>query len=324
MPAPEATTPGQIRLILSRWFSNPWAKLLSVGLATVAWLYVQGEEVREERVKAQIAWTLPEELVSTEPLPTTASVTVRGTRAAVNKAHQAAVRLVVDASSFTEGEHSVDIDGIVADGLPSSVERLGVTPSSVRFVLDRLAVHSVRIQVVMVGDPAPGFAIVSTETDPTVVEVRGPRDAVSALREVPTRPIDVTGLDEDTELDVSLDLPRGVQRSSQALVRARLTVRSQTEQRRIEAVPVFVWEQEGWRVQPDRVSVLLEGPTARLRELEVDRVAAFVHLPQTPDGDHFDVWFGPKAGVRLEVLHNGGDGVTAVATTPPSVAVDRL
>ena len=195
MPGPKPA--GWLRALLVAWLSNPWAKLLSVALATAAWLYVQGEEVREERVKAQIAWTLPPNLVATEPLPTTASITVRGTRAAVNKAHQAAVRLVVDASSYAEGGHTVDLDGIVADGLPSTVQRLGLSPSSVQFTLDREAVHSVRIDVVLVGNPAPGYVVAAAESEPNVVEVRGPRDAVSSLRAVPTRPIDVSGLTED-------------------------------------------------------------------------------------------------------------------------------
>lgn len=328
MHAPEATA-GWLRPLLAAWFSNPWAKLLSVALATIAWLYVQGEEVREERVKAQIAWTLPEDLVATEALPTAASITVRGTRAAVNKAHQAAIRLVVDVSAYAEGEHSVDLDGIVAEGLPPSVERLGVIPSAVPFTLDRLAVHSVRIQVVLVGDPAPGYTIAGTESDPNVIEVRGPRDAVSALREVPTRPIDVSGLTEDVEREVPLDLPRAVELASDSTIRVRLTVRSQTEQRRYEGVPVFIREgptggAASWRVQPQRLSVLLEGPTSRLQALDAEQIAAFVHLPDSADADHYDVWFGPSGGARIEVLHGGGDGVTAIATTPPSVGIDRL
>ena len=69
--------------------------------------------------------------------------------------------------------------------------------------------------------------------------------------------------------------------------------------------------------------MLLEGPTQRLQSLDAGRVAAFVHLPDDAENDHYDVWFGPGAGVRLEVLHGGGDGVTAVATSPPMVSVNR-
>ena len=82
------------------WWSaivaNPWTKLLSFALATGTWLYVQGEEVHETRIKAQIAWTLPEDLVATEPLPTSATLTVNGKRSAARKARESAVRLVVD------------------------------------------------------------------------------------------------------------------------------------------------------------------------------------------------------------------------------------
>ncbi|MEQ1504107.1 MAG: CdaR family protein [Myxococcota bacterium] len=311
------------RVLWASLVANPWAKLLSIAIALSTWLYVQGEEVREDRVKAQIAWMLPSDLVATEALPTTAYVTVRGTRSAVNKAHQSPVRLVIDAQELAKGDHEVDLGGVLPEGLPPSVVRLTTSPSVVQFTLDRVATRSVRIEPVLVGEPASGYTVVEVDTDPAVLEVRGPREAVSSLREVPTRPIDVSGLEEDAEREVVLDLPRGVEPSSSAPITATLKVESRTEQRRIEAVPVFVWgpgaASEAWRLTPDRVAVVLEGPTDTLGDLRSDQVAAFVHLPEAPDRAQVEAWYGPKSGVRVEVLQPGGPAVQVLSIDPPSV-----
>jgi hypothetical protein len=303
--------------------TNPWTKLLSLLLATLAWLYVQGEEIREERVKTQVAWILPESLVATDPLPVTAFLVVRGSRTAINRAHAGAIRLVVDAADLTKGEHTVDLSGVPAEGLPPTLERLGITPGAVRFNLDQVATHNVQINPVLVGDPAEGYVIANVTMLPAVVQLRGPQLAVSSLREVSTRPIDVSGLQATIEREVPLDLPRGVELSEPMSIRARLQIASELEQRRIENVPVYGWGAGHLVIEPGRVTVLLEGPGEELQRLQTDRVVAFVHgVDQLPERDPIEVWYGPREGTRVEVLHPG-DELKVVSMTPPSVSVSR-
>jgi hypothetical protein len=308
--------------------TNPWTKLLSLLLATLAWLYVQGEEIREERVKVQVAWILPEGLVATEPLPVTAFLVVRGSRTAINRAHGGAIRLVVDVADLSKGEHTVDLSGVNPEGLPPTVERLGITPGSVRFNLDQVTTHHVQINPVLVGDPAEGYVIGSVTLMPAVVELRGPQQAISLLREVSTRPIDVSGLQATIEREVTLDLPRGVDLADPVSIRARLQVASELEQRRIENVPVYGWGTDRLSIEPGRVSVMLEGPGEALQRLQPDRVVAFVHGAELilqgalTEREPVEVWYGPRDGARVEVLHPG-DELKVVSMTPPSVSVSR-
>lgn len=316
MPTPDARPAWWQALV-----SNPWTKLLSVALATFTWLYVQGEEVHETRIKAPIAWSLPPTLVATEPLPTSATLTVKGTRSAARKARGATVRLVVDVSELDAGDHTLEIAGLVPEGLPPSVELRAIAPGSVRFTLDEVATRSVKVRPVLVGDPADGYVITTTVAEPPVVEVRGPRSAVSLLREVQTRPVDVTGLDESGDHPALLDLPRGVEPSADVVT--RIEVVSKVEQRRIEEVPVFVRGAPDWTATPATVTVLLEGPVARLGDVDADEVAAFVHLPDPADRPRYEAWFGPDEGARVEVMHEGGDDVKVLAIAPPSIVVQK-
>jgi hypothetical protein len=104
---------------------------------------------------------------------------------------------------------------------------------------------------------------------------------------------------------------------------ARLEVASEVEQRRIENVPVYAWGTDKLAIEPARVSVLLEGPGEALQKLQTDRVVAFVHLVDAlPERDPVEVWYGPRDGARVEVLHPG-DELAVVAMSPPSVSVAR-
>lgn len=303
--------------------ANHWQKLLSIVLAGAIWLYVQGEEVQEARLMAQIAWNVPPDLLPEEPLPTSASLTVSGTRSAIRRARGSPVRVVVDLSEMGIGAHEVDLESAAAEGLPSGVEVAAVAPSTVKLSLDEVAVTRVKIEPSRVGDPAEGWEIASVTVEPKVVEVRGPRSATSGLREVFTRPLDVSGLAVTTVRPVELDLPRGVSLASDAPVRARVEVTSRIEERRFEDVQVYVWGAQGWRVSPPRISVLMEGPAVALRSLGSEDVAAFVHLPDPAERDRYEAWLGEESKVRVQVMHPGQGGVKVVAITPPSIVVER-
>ena len=86
------------------------------------------EEVQEARLMAQIAWNLPPDLLPEEPLPTSASLTVSGTRSAIRRARGAPVRVVVDLSEMGAGAHEVGLESAAAEGLPSGVEVAAVSP----------------------------------------------------------------------------------------------------------------------------------------------------------------------------------------------------
>jgi YbbR domain-containing protein len=299
---------------------HPWAKLLSFLLAGAIWFYVQGEEVADTRMKSDVEWRLPAGLMSVDPLPEQVSLTVRGPRALTRRAREAPVRIVVDLADVGVGEHTFDLGSVPPEGLPSGIDVMSVAPSAVRFVLDEITTRRVAVDPVLVGEPAEGFEISDIRLEPNVLEVRGPRSAVSGLTEVHTQPIDVSGIDATGTREVSLDLPRGV--SVEGLPpTARISVRSRRERRIVQDVPVHVRGQWDWRPDPTTVQVTLEGPAPALAAVPPEELAVFVILPDPGARNRFEAWWGPKDGVRLDVLHPAGVEVAAVQ--PPSVTVAR-
>ena len=307
--------------VLSFLLEHPLAKLFSLLLAGAIWFYVQGEEIADARVRAEIDWQLPPGVMSVEPLPNQVAVTIRGTRVATRRARDMPVRIVVDLRDAGVGEHGVDLSTAAPQGLPSGVEVLGVAPNAVRLVLDEVTTRRAAVSPVLVGEPAEGFEISEVTLDPEVIEVRGPRSAVAGLDAVRTQPIDVSGINETGPRQVVLDLPRGVTLEGLPPV-AQVAVRSRRERRIIVDVPVHVRGHWDWKPEPDTVDVTLEGRASTLATVSPETVVAVVIVPDGAAArSSFDAWWGPQDGVRLEVLHPGG--MEAAAVQPPSVRVTR-
>ncbi len=303
--------------------ANGRYKLLSVVLALAAWLYVQGDQVHETKVKARIAWTLPDELTATEQLPPTVTVLVRGTRQGVRSTEASTLILPADLTGYAAGEHVLELESLGVRGLPNGVDVLSVLPGAMRFELDEVATRKVELAPQLVGDPAPGFEVESVTLDPPVVEASGPRVALSELAFVRTKPIDVSGLAADAIREVSVDPPRGIEARSEAPTRAAIRIAPIVEQRELQGVPVFVWRHPGWVPEVAMVDVTVQGPSASLRGLTSEQVAAFVHLPDRPTAASYEAAHGPTEGLRLRLLHPGGEEVEVLQVSPPRVKVVR-
>jgi len=98
---------------------------------------------------------------------------------------------------------AVDVSGTTIDGLT-------VDPAVVQLtvpVLPTATTRTVPVVPAVRGSVAAGYWITRVTSDPTVVTVRGEGAALSAIDQVATAPIDVTGLGADRTFQVALLLP---------------------------------------------------------------------------------------------------------------------
>lgn len=304
----------------ARITKNPGYKLLSIVLAFAAWVYVQGDTQQESKMRVPVVWSVPDGLATAEPLPRTAMLEVRGTRLAMRAAASAPVQVVLDVRELGIGAHALELDATLVQGLPPGVEALSVAPAAVRFVLDDVVTRRLPLVADRVGSPAPGFRVQQITVDPPVVEVRGPREVLKALQSVAIAPVDVSGMASDAIVDVEVAPPRAVE-IEEVRARAAVQVVPELEQRVFTGVPVSVWRQVDWRPEVDMIEVTLEGPTALMRGMTTEQVVAFVHLPDRPTRARYEATFGPERGLRIRVLHPGGEEVRVVAMEPQQVPV---
>ncbi|MCO4743567.1 MAG: hypothetical protein KC912_02180 [Proteobacteria bacterium] len=294
---------------------------MSLLIAMVAWLWVQGEEVIQVQARVEVHWELPEGLVTVAPLPNTVLVTVRGARNVVRRAEEAKPRMTIDLADVGVGEHRIEFSMASIAGLPAGAELVSHTPSSAGLVLDTLAARKVRVKPVQVGEPDRNVTIAGLTLEPQVVTIRGPKQSISDLVELPTLPIDVTGMLEDQQVSYEIELPNGAQVVGVSQLTAHVDVEARLTRRTFAEVPVYVWQKPGWRPITESVQVVLEGPAGELRGLPADGVMAFVHLPESTSRLRYAVQFGPIEGLRLRVAHSGSEEIHALSVDPQEVEV---
>jgi YbbR domain-containing protein len=302
---------------------KPHYKLMSFALALMAWSYVQGTHVDQVKARVMVQWELPLGLVAVEPLPASIVVNLEGSRFATRRAAENPLILPIDLRASTVGEHGLDFQSFELSGLQGAVTPLSYSPSSVRFMLDEVATKKVRVSPVQVGDPDAAYVIDRLSIRPPVVELRGPREVVKGLYEVPTKPIDVSGVKASQELAVTLDLPRGLGFVSDVPVIAELKVGPLLEARAYNEIPVKIWNHYGWRPVEEGVEVTLEGPSSALDRVKPSEIVALVHLPENISRLRYEAPFGPTEGLRLRVLHGGSDEVKVVRVEPSRVEIYR-
>ncbi len=306
-------------------FSNPHYKFVSVLVAVLLWLYVQGQQSVDGSIRADIVWQLPPGLVATEPLPVKVTMSVTGSRAAVRRVERSSTAVRIDLSELETGAHLVDTSAYPVEGL-QTLTLNSLSPSTVAFSLDELTSRKVVVDPVLVGTPREGYRVSSALPDPLVVTVRGPQSAVQDRIEVSTRPIDISGLPDDAALLAALDLPTGVERVGDEVLEVFITVEAESDTRRYSNVPVVVWPLSAaseWRADPEFVTVLLEGASSSLRGVRGEDILLFAHLPETLSRPSYTVALGPAEGQRLRVLHGGGELVRVVDVSPQAVQVVR-
>jgi hypothetical protein len=307
--------------LLRPLLDHPLQKLLAVVVALGAWMYVQGQQVVEDRVRAQIMWRLPTGQTTLEPLPTTLTATVAGSRAALKRAAHATLKMQLDLRESEIGDHGVELSPVALEGVPAGVTVVDLSPSSVSFVLDEVTTRKMKVNPILVGDPAPGYVVDGVRIEPSVVDVSGPRLVIADQLDISTKPIDVSDIDGPREVPVELDLSWGVTYAGDDIV-AKIRVDARDDSLNLTNRPVVVLDPAGgWAVSAAGVDVELQGPAAALSALDHTRISVLVYLPDEQTQSRYQVGLG-TIGARMEVV-NVPPEVRVVGVNPSVVEVFR-
>jgi YbbR domain-containing protein len=183
--------------------------------------------------------------------------------------------------AVTDLVQSVQPTAVDASG--ATIEGLTVDPAVVQLtvpVLPTATTRTVPVVPTVRGSVAAGYWITRVTSDPTVVTVRGESAALSAIDQVATAPIDVSGLGADQTFQVALLLPaEGTSLVKAAQATVTISVIPLTGSRPFPVVAVqatglgsgFVAEFDS-----PTVSVVVAGPVPALSGITAGQVTATV------------------------------------------------
>lgn len=150
------------------------------------------------------------------------------------------------------------------------------------------------------GEPADGYNVVSVSVTPSVVTIRGEEASIAGTSSIPTRPIDITGADDDIVKTVSLDLPSGVEvAGGDTVVTVTIKIEPATGSFNF-TVPVNangLGANVAIQGELPTVVVTLTGPSPQLRALTPADIVAAVDLAGKGAGSyHLPVTVSPLGG----------------------------
>lgn len=200
-----------------RFFTESWGlKLAALGLAVLLWMTVTASEPERARfgdVPIQVDLRDPDWRLARPPQPPNVSITVQGPRSQLVELSNApfAIRIRVDRVNDSMESHVIPLQS-VQQQIPAPLRDIGVLalrPDTITLHYERLGSRSLPVRVRTRGDLPRGYALsLPINTNPSTVEVRGPRAVLEQLDSVPLFPVELNGLRSTTNVPVSVDTTR--------------------------------------------------------------------------------------------------------------------
>lgn len=212
--------------------------------------------------------------------------------------------------------YSVSLQPRLLD-LPPSVEILGIEPSEIEFVLDRLESREVKVVVPRIGSLREDLRLDKITVDPSVVPVTGPSTELQSLNKIETAPLDLLTITGTDERALPLRVPGRLITSEVQRVNVKVDVSALQREKKLADIPVLVPPAPaGFRysTEPNTVLVEVTGPRQSVKRLEPRDVKATF---QVPDPENFT-----EGKVTLQVSVPGN--LQLVYIKPETVQVRKL
>ena len=170
-------------------FHNLALKITSLLLAVGLWLAVASSPPSEVVLNTAIIFrNMPADLeISSETIPSV-QIRVRGPERIVSRLQATDIGAELDLEGIIPGEHTFDLTKAIS--VPDHLEVSQVVPSEVHVLLDARETRFVPVHPRVTGAAGEYQAL----TEPSLVEIVGPRKEVEVVESAITDPIDVSGV----------------------------------------------------------------------------------------------------------------------------------
>jgi YbbR domain-containing protein len=168
-------------------------KLLSLAIAVALWILVAREPELATSLSVPVEFKkIPEDLDIGSSVPDRVHIEIRGSTGRLTRENVNNVAAVLDLSDARAGERTFTIRDTNLN-LPSGVMFYRAVPSQITLRLDRLISREVDVRPNYVKIP-DGYHRTSESVAPATVRIRGPEERVRNMRQIPTDPIDLSGV----------------------------------------------------------------------------------------------------------------------------------
>lgn len=214
--------------------------------------------------------------------PVTTTVTVSGAESAVAKVAKVVLPIVIEnqtrdfVSSFTP---------VARDAAGNELTDVVVSPGSISATVPISGRgKTVSVIVITAGEPADGFRVTNTASNPQTVVVDGPEDVIASMIAVTAGPVDVQGKTSTVQGSVPIfDLPEGVRviNPSDGKVAVQVLIASEGVRQDLGGQAIGhtnLGAGLGVEIQPSEISIVVTGSPDALAALKSGDIIVRVNL----------------------------------------------
>lgn len=219
---------------------------------------------------------------------TPTSVTVKGAKSSVEKINSA----IIDGEESgisTDFEKSYDIKFVDSKG--EEVKNITSNLDKAKLSVDVSTGKSVPISLKTTGTPKAGMELMGYELSSNYINVAGSSNILADIKTIDTETVDISELDDTSELDVKLILPEGVMvTSGQEYVKVKVMLKAEEKTNENSnknlSIPIsynnlkedFILESSS-----EKVSITVSGTQSDLDQINESSLSAVVDLSSVAD-----------------------------------------
>lgn len=162
--------------------TNLTYRIISILLAVTLWLWVtmdknpSQEKVLEVPLETR---NLAEDLVVAEQ-PDSVTIRVEGPKKIVDELTSRDVKAYVNLEKAVIGSNLITVEVIV----PSGVQLVSTNPSKVSITVDHISEIQLPVDLIINGEPSPGFVKLEADLNPSQVIIQGPKSLLETVSQV--------------------------------------------------------------------------------------------------------------------------------------------
>lgn len=218
----------------------------------------------------------------------TFEVRVRGSKSAIGKLKGADLAYPVSLADSREGAKSIAIESERLK-LPKGISVVRISTGDTMIKLEKTIQKSVPVVLQVTGNPSFGYRVAEKLTNPPSLALKGPESKLAPLESALTHPIDINGVAETVNAEVTPDLPEGVSvEPGQQPLTATVIIEEDRTEKTFPDIPVNGHNTKyKFLIRPETISLTVNGTIRAFSEnFSVQAFAVYLDLNGLPPGIH--------------------------------------
>lgn len=185
-----------------------------------------------------------------------------------------------DSDSIEPGTYLIPVE---KNRIPMNpgIKILSINPSYLSVQLEKKIRKTFQITVPYTGKPAKGHIALNAATEPASVELIGAAPLIHSIKELKTKPIDLTNASETFKKEIPLDLDNpSIISLPDHIIIVTIPVQQQLVSKTIENIPIQVWNSTSRvKIEPSKITIRVKGPFETLSNKEImNQIYSFIDL----------------------------------------------